>query len=56
MKINKLILGAALLINTITFAQQIKKEVLFSIEDKPYYTDEFSRVYKKKIDLLKDET
>ena len=56
MKINKLILGAALLINTITFAQQIKKEVLFSIDDKPYYTDEFSRVYNKNIDLVKDES
>ena len=45
-----------MLINTITFAQQIKKEVLFSIDDKPYYTDEFSRVYNKNIDLVKDES
>ena len=56
MKINKLILGAALLINAIAFAQQTKKEVLFSIDDKPYYTDEFSRVYNKNIDLVKDES
>lgn len=56
MKINKLILGAAILVNAITFAQQTKKEVLFSIDDKPYYTDEFSRVYNKNIDLVKDES
>ena len=56
MKINKLILGATLLINAIAFAQQTKKEVLFSIDDKPYYTDEFSRVYNKNIDLVKDES
>lgn len=56
MKINKLILGTALLINAIAFAQQTKKEVLFSIDDKPYYTDEFSRVYNKNIDLVKDES
>lgn len=56
MKINKLILGVALVINAITYAQETKKEVLFSIDDKPYYTDEFSRVYNKNIDLVKDES
>ncbi|GAA4774049.1 MULTISPECIES: peptidylprolyl isomerase [Flavobacterium] len=56
MKINKLILGAAMLINVMAFAQQTKKEVLFSIDDTPYYTDEFSRVYNKNIDLVKDES
>ena len=34
----------------------VKKEVLFTIDDKPYYTDEFARVYKKNIDLVKDES
>src|SRR6187402_719876 len=56
MKINKIILGFALVVNTIAFAQSVKKEVLFTIDDKPYYTDEFSRVYKKNIDLVKDES
>ncbi len=35
---------------------QVKKEVLFTIDNKPYYTDEFSRIYKKNIDLVKDES
>ena len=56
MKINKLILGFALAINCLAFAQSEKKEVLFTIDDKPYYTDEFSRVYNKNIDLVKDES
>ncbi len=56
MKINKIILGFALVVNTIAFAQSVKKEVLFTIDDKPYYTDEFSRVYSKNLDLVKDES
>ena len=56
MKINKLILGFALAISSLAFAQSEKKEVLFTIDDKPYYTDEFSRVYNKNIDLVKDES
>lgn len=56
MKINKIILGFALVINAIAFAQSEKKEVLFTIDDTPYYTDEFSRVYNKNIDLVKDES
>lgn len=38
------------------YAQTTKKEVLFTIDDKPYYTDEFSRVYNKNLDLVKDES
>jgi peptidyl-prolyl cis-trans isomerase SurA len=37
-------------------AQNAPKEVLFTIDDKPYYTDEFARVYKKNLDLVKDES
>lgn len=37
-------------------AQNNSKEVLFTIDDKPYYTDEFLRVYKKNLDLVKDES
>ncbi|MGQ2982403.1 peptidylprolyl isomerase [Flavobacterium sp.] len=33
-----------------------KKEVLFTINDKPYYTDEFIRVYNKNLDLVKDDS
>jgi len=36
------------------FAQN--KEVLFTINDNPYYTDEFVRVYKKNLDLVKDDS
>ncbi|WP_394757935.1 peptidylprolyl isomerase [Flavobacterium sp.] len=56
MRINKIILGFALTLNCLAFAQSEKKEILFSIDDKPYYTDEFSRVYNKNIDLVKDES
>lgn len=37
-------------------AQNKSKEILFTIEEKPYYTDEFERVYKKNLDLVKDES
>jgi peptidyl-prolyl cis-trans isomerase SurA len=37
-------------------AQTNSKEILFSINEKPYYTDEFARVYKKNLDLVKDES
>jgi peptidyl-prolyl cis-trans isomerase SurA len=37
-------------------AQMSSKEVLFTINDKPYYTDEFIRVYNKNLDLVKDES
>jgi len=37
-------------------AQNNSKEVLFTINDKPYYTDEFVRVYNKNLDLVKDES
>ena len=56
MKINKLVLAFVLAINGLAFAQSDKKEVLFTIDDKPYYTDEFMRVYNKNIDLVKDES
>lgn len=56
MKIKQLLFGLLLSANFVSNAQDSKKEVLFSIDDKPYYTDEFSRVYKKNIDLVKDES
>jgi peptidyl-prolyl cis-trans isomerase SurA len=45
-----------LLLNTLCFAQNKDKgAILFTIDDKPYYTNEFSRIYQKNIDLIKDE-
>ena len=32
------------------------KDVLFTIDSHPYYTDEFVRVYNKNLDLVKDES
>ena len=56
MKIKQLFAGLLLFLQFITYSQTIKKEVLFTIDDKPYYTDEFSRAYNKNLDLVKDES
>ncbi|HMK06380.1 MAG TPA: peptidylprolyl isomerase [Flavobacterium sp.] len=56
MKIKHLFFGLLLSMPLITLAQNIKKEVLFTIDSKPYYTDEFSRIYNKNLDLVKDES
>ncbi len=56
MKTKNIFLGFIICLNLITYAQKSPKELLFSINDKNYYTDEFSRVYKKNIDLVKDES
>ena len=52
----QLFFGVLLSLNLMCYAQTTKKEVLFTIDDKPYYTDEFSRVYNKNLDLVKDES
>jgi peptidyl-prolyl cis-trans isomerase SurA len=56
MKMKQLFFGLLLSLSLASSAQTIKKEVLFTIDDKPYYTDEFSRVYNKNLDLVKDES
>src|SRR6476660_890121 len=56
MKMKQLLFGILLSLNLVANAQNSKKEVLFTIDDKPYYTDEFARVYKKNLDLVKDES
>lgn len=56
MKLKKVLLGLCLCISALTFAQEVKKEVLFTIDGNPYYTDEFVRVYKKNLDLVKDDS
>jgi peptidyl-prolyl cis-trans isomerase SurA len=56
MKMKQLFFGLLLSLNFIGFAQNSTKEVLFTIDNKPYFTDEFSRVYNKNLDLVKDES
>ena len=56
MKLKYLFLGLILGFAMIATAQKSSKEVLFTINDKPYYTDEFIRVYNKNLDLVKDES
>ena len=52
----QLFFGLLLSLNILGFAQNSTKEVLFTIDNKSYYTDEFARVYKKNLDLVKDES
>lgn len=54
MKINRLLIFVFLLVQSFLFAQT--KEVLFTIDNHPYYTDEFTRVYNKNLDLVKDDS
>jgi peptidyl-prolyl cis-trans isomerase SurA len=56
MNIKHLFFGLVVALTYTGFAQNNTKEVLFSINEKPYYTDEFARVYKKNLDLVKDES
>src|SRR5690606_40831774 len=55
MKIKRFLLMVLLGISSLSATAQ-KKEVLFTIDDKPYYTDEFIRIYNKNLDLVKDES
>lgn len=43
----KVFLGFLLVANLIVSAQNKPKEVLFTIDDKPYYTDEFKEFTRK---------
>lgn len=54
MKISRLLILAFLLAPIFLSAQT--KEVLFTIDNHPYYTDEFVRVYNKNLDLVKDDS
>jgi peptidyl-prolyl cis-trans isomerase SurA len=56
MKLKHVLLGLSFFVSALSFAQQVKKEVLFTIDGKPYYTDEFIRVYNKNLDLVKDDS
>lgn len=48
--------GLFFLVSFASNAQTNTKEVLFTVNEKPYYTDEFSRIYKKNLDLVKDDS
>jgi peptidyl-prolyl cis-trans isomerase SurA len=54
MKINRLLIFGFLLVQSFLFAQT--KDVLFTIDNHSYYTDEFVRVYNKNLDLVKDDS
>ena len=56
MKLKHLFLGLFFSTMFMATAQKNSKEVLFTINDKSYYTDEFIRVYNKNLDLVKDES
>ena len=56
MSFKQFFFGLFFLLSFASNAQSNSKEVLFTINDKPYYTDEFSRIYKKNLDLVKDDS
>lgn len=56
MNLKQFFFGLLFIVSAVSFAQNNSKEVLFAINEKPYYTDEFSRIYKKNLELVKDDT
>ena len=56
MKVRQLLFGFLIAANLTAVAQNKPKEVLFTIDNSPFYSDEFARVYKKNLDLVKDES
>lgn len=56
MNLRQLLFGFLIIVTSLSSAQETAKKVLFTINDTPYYTDEFKRVYNKNIDLVKDES
>ena len=56
MSLKHFFFGLLFLVSFVNNAQNKSKEVLFTINEKPYYTDEFERIYKKNLDLVKDDT
>ena len=56
MKLKQLLLGFLIVAGSVSQAQQTPKKALFTIDETPFYTDEFKRVYNKNIDLVKDES
>lgn len=56
MKLKPIFLFLFLCIQCAVYAQNNTKQVLFTVDNTPYYTDEFLRVYNKNLDLVKDES
>lgn len=56
MKLKQFFLVFLMVATCVSNAQDASKKVLFTINENPYYTDEFKRVYNKNIDLVKDES
>src|SRR6476620_916499 len=56
MNLKQFFFGLFFLASFLGSAQNKSREVLFTINDKPYYTDEFARIYKKNLDLDKDDS
>ncbi len=56
MKFKHVFLGLIMCLVLVAKAQTNNREVLFTIDDKSFYTDEFIRVYNKNLDLVKDES
>lgn len=56
MKFKSLFISALLICFLGLSAQDTSPKVLFTIDNTPYYTDEFVRVYQKNLDLVKDES
>lgn len=56
MNLKQFFFGLFFLTSLVSSAQIKSKEVLFTIDDKSYYTDEFERIYKKNLDLVKDDS
>lgn len=54
MRITRLFIFIFILVQSAVLAQT--KDVLFTIENHNYYTDEFVRVYNKNLDLVKDDS
>ena len=54
MRITRLLFFIFILVQSTALAQT--KEILFSVDNHPYYTDEFIRVYNKNLDLVKDDS
>lgn len=54
MKISRILIFVFLIAPYFLISQT--KDVLFTIDNNPYYTDEFIRVYNKNLDLVKDDS
>lgn len=52
----KIVLMLSVAFSVISYSQNVQRDVLFTIDGTKYYTDDFARIYKKNLDLVKDES